>query len=98
MSTATTVALVEVGPEAWRGFVVTVETERGDLLRFPTAFSSAAAAERFAARVRGAGVIVLDRWDYVRAIYGSAAYFEDGCELDQLEREWEADGRPAFHF
>lgn len=77
--------------------VVTCETKRGNLLEYPTKFygeAGARRAERFAAQVQNVGVVDLGKWDFIRAIYGSIAYADDGHEFQQMEREWEEDGRP----
>lgn len=37
-------------------------------------------AETMAARIRTQGTINPDKWHYLRAVYGSAAYFQDGYE------------------
>lgn len=75
-------------------YAVTCETKRGVIYEYPEKFygeQGHAAAYRFISRVQRAGVIQPERWDYVRAIYGSQAWIEDGHEEAQAEREYEDD-------
>ncbi len=91
---AEAVETVEVVTLFGEGFEVRCETVRGEVLRYPVMFRGIGGwhrAYRLRDRVRVAGVVNPVRWDLVRTIYGSDAYVENGCEFDQLEREWLAD-------
>ena len=72
-------------------YVVECETKRGNLLRYPVKFygeMGSRKAHRFATQVQNVGVVDLSRWEFIRAIYGSEAYVEDGHEMADIEAEY----------
>jgi len=64
--------------------VVIAWTPAGRLYVYPGSFDTAEQAAEFAAWVERVGTINPDRWSYLRGMYGTAAYFEDGyADLDK---------------
>ena len=75
-------------------YVVECETKRGNLLRYPVKFygeDGNRRAHKFAGQVQRVGVVDPSRWEFIRAIYGSAAYVEDGHEMADIEAEYNAE-------
>ena len=68
-------------------FFLVLETDHGERLRHTYFFAEEERAERLAARVVEAGSINTENWSYMEPRYGSAAYVDQWCEQDQIERE-----------
>ena len=63
------------------GFIVVAENDKGQIFIHARRDLSLAQCERLAARVRAAGKIDGDHWDFWRTVYGSDAFLEEAAEV-----------------
>jgi hypothetical protein len=74
-----------------RYHVVGLETAFGQVFSLPIAFQDDTTARRMMEQIRRRGSANLEKWQFVRCIYGSEAYQQSGLEDELIEQEYYAD-------